>query len=316
MKIVFMGTPEFAAGVLQYIISLHHNVVAVVTMPDKPSGRGQKITSSAVKNIAMEYNIPLLQPTNLKDEQFLKELSELQADLFLVIAFRMLPKVVWNMPPKGTINLHASLLPQYRGAAPINHVLINGEEITGVTTFFINENIDTGDIIDFISIPIENEDNAGTLHDKLMNVGSELVHRTLNKIYSNDVKPIPQNNIDITKIQTAPKIFKDFCRINFYQEGKQIQNFVRGLSPYPAAFIELKNNLEEIIYLKIFKINFELTTDNILPETVFTDNSKILKIRCKDSWVFVKELQLLGKKRMQIDEFIRGFRNLNNFNKL
>ncbi len=316
MKIVFMGTPEFAAGVLQYIIDKKHQIVAVVTMPDKPAGRGQKLSSSAVKILALENNIPVLQPTNLKDELFLKELSDYHADLFLVIAFRMLPKLVWSIPPKGAINLHASLLPQYRGAAPINHAIISGEKITGVTTFFINENIDTGDIIDSVSVQIDIDDNAGTLHDKLMAKGAELVNQTLHKIYTNQVKPITQNLSKINEIHLAPKIFKDFCRINFNQDGAKIQNFVRGLSPYPTAFIELRNNLGEFIYLKIFKINFEVSDDDFAPETVFTDNGKILKIKCLDSWVFVKELQLLGKKRMSIDEFIRGFRNLTEFNKL
>ncbi len=316
MRIVFMGTPDFASGVLQYILEQKHNVVAVVTVPDKPSGRGQKINSSAVKKMADIHQIPCLQPERLKDDFFLKDLSEFNADIFVVVAFRMLPKLVWSMPPKGTFNLHASLLPQYRGAAPINHALINGETKTGVTTFFINEDIDTGDIIDFAEVDIDKNDNVGILHDKLMTVGSKLVHETLQMIEHKKVlrkkQIVPIDGV----LKMAPKIFKDFCRIDFSKNGEEIRNFSRGLSPYPAAYCELKNNLGELLFLKIFKIKIDYSASDLPLGTVLTDSSKILKIRCLDSWVCIEDLQILGKKRMLIADFLRGFRNISDFRRV
>ncbi|MDD2412108.1 MAG: methionyl-tRNA formyltransferase, partial [Bacteroidales bacterium] len=295
MRIVFMGTPDFASGVLRYIIAKKHDVVAVVTVPDKPSGRGQKITSSAVKNEALKNNIPVLQPMKLKDPDFLEELATYKANVFVVVAFRMLPKQVWNMPPMGTFNLHASLLPQFRGAAPINHAIISGETKTGVTTFFINEEIDTGDIIDAVEVPIDSEDDAGTLHDKLMTVGAELVHTTLLSIQKGNVPRKSQVLPEDAVLKPAPKIFKEFCRIDFSKNGVELQNFVRGLSPYPTAFCELGNNSQKSIYLKIFRVNIQKTEDKIALGTVRGDSVKELKIRCLDSWVYVEDLQMLGK---------------------
>ena len=316
MRIVFMGTPDIASGVLQYILEQKHQVVGVVTVPDKPSGRGQKVNSSAVKKMAELHQIPCLQPEKLKDEEFINELSAFNADVFVVVAFRMLPKVVWSLPPKGTFNLHASLLPQYRGAAPINHALINGETKTGVTTFFINEDIDTGDIIDFAEVDIAADDDAGVLHDKLMNVGAKLVHDTLLMIEQEKVlrrkQMLPLDGV----LKMAPKIYKDFCRIDFSKNGEQIRNFVRGLSPYPSAYCELKNNLGELLYLKIFKITLDYSDSELPVGSVFSDSSKVLKIRCVDSWVCVQDLQMLGKKRMPIADFLRGFRNITEFRRV
>lgn len=313
MRIVFMGTPDFASGVLRYIIANNHDVVAVVTVPDKPSGRGQKITSSAVKNVALENNIPVLQPMKLKNPDFLEELAAFDADVFVVVAFRMLPKQVWNMPAKGTFNLHASLLPQFRGAAPINHAIISGETKTGVTTFFINEEIDTGDIIDAVEVPIDPKDDAGSLHDKLMTVGAELVHTTLLSIQKGNVprksQIIPEDGV----LKPAPKIFKELCRIDFSKNGVELENFVRGLSPYPAAFCELVNNSQKSIYLKIFRVKTQKTEDEIPLGTVWSDSVNMLKIRCLDSWIYVDDLQMLGKKRMSIDAFLRGVRDITNF---
>lgn len=316
MKIIFMGTPDFAAGVLDYIIKKQHKIVAVVTVPDKPAGRGQKLSSSPVKQLAISNNIPILQPTSLKDPTFLDDLASFNADLFVVVAFRMLPKVVWSMPSKGTFNLHASLLPQYRGAAPINHAVINGETISGVTTFFINENIDTGDIIDAVKVSINENDTAGDLHDRLMIVGAELVDKTLHDIELNRVKPKTQTIGENEILKPAPKIFKDYCRINLNQPGNVISNFVRGLSPYPAAYLELKNSLGNTLYLKIFKILIEKSDRSIPIGTTWTDGKSILKIKCLDSWVYIDELQQIGKKRMSIVEFMRGFRNISDFNQL
>lgn len=311
-----MGTPDFAAGVLEYIIKKQHQIVAVVTVPDKPAGRGQKLTSSPVKQLAINNNIPVLQPISLKDSAFLDDLSSFNADLFVVVAFRMLPKVVWSMPSKGTFNLHASLLPQYRGAAPINHAVINGETISGVTTFFINENIDTGDIIDAVKVTIGENETAGDLHDKLMIIGSELVDKTIRDIELNRIKPKVQVISENEILKPAPKIFKDFCRIDFKQSGNVIHNFVRGLSPYPAAYLELKNSLGNILYLKIFKILVEKYDVDIPIGAIWTDGKSILKIRCLDSWIYIDELQQIGKKRMSIVEFMRGFRNITDFNQL
>lgn len=313
MRIIFMGTPDFASGVLRYIIDKNHDVVAVVTVPDKPSGRGQKISSSAVKNLASEHGIPVLQPMRLKDPVFLEELAAYKADVFVVVAFRMLPKQVWNMPLLGTFNLHASLLPQFRGAAPINHAIISGETKTGVTTFFINEEIDTGDIIDAVEVNIEPQDDAGVLHDKLMTVGAQLVHTTLLSIQNGDVPRKAQILPESGLLKTAPKIFKDFCRIDFSKNGIELQNFVRGLSPYPAAFFELGNNSQKKIYLKIFRITVEKSDAKMPIGAVLTDSVKVLKIKCLDSWIFVDELQMLGKKRMPIDDFLRGFRDIADF---
>lgn len=307
LKIVFMGTPEFAVGSLSKLIENGFNIVGVITSADKPAGRGKKIKYSEVKNYALKHNLKLLQPTNLKSPEFIAELESLKADLQIVVAFRMLPEIVWNMPPLGTFNLHASLLPQYRGAAPINHTIINGEKITGVTTFFLDKEIDTGRIIKQVSVGINDDDNAGSLHDKLMDIGGELVVETAKDILHNRVESIPQN-VKIPegkKLLKAPKIFKDDCRINWSKNVDDIYNFIRGLSPYPAAFTELTNEVGDTIMIKIFKAYRENTEVNIPVGTIIIGKDN-LKISCSNGYIVLEELQQSGKKRMPIIDFLRG----------
>jgi len=307
LKIVFMGTPEFAVGSLRKLIDNGFNIVGVITSADKPAGRGKKIKYSDVKKYALEHNLKLLQPANLKSPEFIAELEALKADLQIVVAFRMLPEIVWGMPPLGTFNLHASLLPQYRGAAPINHVIINGEKITGVTTFFLDKEIDTGRIIKQVPVEISECDNAGSLHDKLMDVGGNLVVETANDILNNRVESIPQK-LKISegeKLLKAPKIFKEDCRISWNKNLDDIYNFIRGLSPYPTAFTELINEAGETILLKIYKVSREVTEVNIPPGRVIIDKENF-KISCSNGFLILQELQQSGKKRMQIIDFLRG----------
>jgi len=304
MKIVYMGTPDFAVRPLEKLLESGCEIVGVVTMPDKPSGRGYKIQFSPVKNFALQHNLKLLQPEKLKDEQFLSELKALNADLQIVVAFRMLPEVVWSMPKFGTINLHASLLPQYRGAAPINRAIINGETITGVTTFFLQHEIDTGNIILQQSVDIQPNDNAGTLHDKLMEIGSDLVMETVKLIEQNKVTEKPQPFCENLKL--APKIFKEDCKLNFSNQCVDLQNFVRGLSPYPAAWFEYNN-----ITYKVFEAEAEKTEHNfeigkIITNKVETDNYPSLRIAVADGFLHIKSLQPAGKKRMNTEDFLRG----------
>lgn len=307
MKIVFMGTPDFAVATLQRLVENNMNVVGVVTAPDKPTGRGLQMSESPVKTYALAHNIPVLQPEKLKNPAFLEELKSLQADVQVVVAFRMLPEVVWNMPPKGTINLHGSLLPQYRGAAPINWAVINGEKETGVTTFFIEKEIDTGNIIFTEKIAIGDEDSAGDLHDKMMWIGADLVVKTVNAIASGDFTVTPQDFGQ--ELKAAPKIFKETCKINWQLSAGEIFNFVRGLSPYPAAWTEL-----DAKQLKIF--GTEVWTGNVdhLVEIqsgdlrLYTDLKKVLLAQTGDGLLSIKMLQLQGKKRMGTEEFLRGYR--------
>lgn len=305
MRIIFMGTPEFAVASLDALVKAGMDVVAVVTAPDKPSGRGQQLSQSAVKQYAVLHQIKTLQPEKLKNETFLTELRDLKADLQVVVAFRMLPEVVWNMPPKGTVNLHASLLPQYRGAAPINWAVINGEHQTGVTTFFLKQEIDTGDIILVDKVSIAETDNAGDVHDKLMQTGANLLVKTVQIIEDNGVKEVPQAELIADKenvvLKHAPKIFKNDCLINWIQPTANIYNFIRGLSPYPAAFTHLNNKV-----LKIFKAEKQLAEVAILPGGFLTDYKTFLKFACTDGFILVKEVQLEGKKRMTVEEFLRG----------
>src|SRR5690554_1856621 len=302
MKIVFMGTPEFAVASLEALLNAGKNVVAVITAPDKPAGRGQKMQSSAVKTFATEHNIPVLQPLKLKDSTFLSELKAFNADLQVVVAFRMLPEVVWNMPPKGTINLHASLLPQYRGAAPINHAIINGEKETGVSTFFLTHEIDTGNILFSEKVDILPKDTAGDLHDKLMEVGAQLLTKTVKALEEGDFKETmqPQDDKDLKQ---APKIFKEDCIINWNQPTQKVNDFIRGLSPYPTAYTTLHDKV-----LKVFKSVLEITEVKESPGTMISDEKTFIKFACKDGYIRIEDLQLQGKKRMKIEDFLRGYR--------
>ena len=301
MRIVFMGTPDFAVASLDALITAGFDVVAVVTAADKPAGRGQKISESAVKKYAVEKNIPVLQPPKLKDPAFLEELSAFQADLQVVVAFRMLPEVVWNMPLQGTINLHASLLPNYRGAAPINHAIINGEHVSGVTTFFLQHEIDTGDILFAEEVPIGPDETAGELHDKLMQTGAKLLVRTVTAIQDNTYTEQPQIQSD--DLKHAPKIFKEFCEINWSQPAQQIYNLIRGLSPYPTAFTKLLDK-----NLKVFKAELIRQQPMDAAGSYQTDGKTYLQFAAADGYLRLTDIQFEGKKRMQIDESLRGMR--------
>ncbi|TBO39580.1 methionyl-tRNA formyltransferase [Pedobacter kyonggii] len=301
MKIVFMGTPDFAVTSLDALVQANFDVVAVVTAPDKPAGRGQKLNESAVKKYAVEKGIPVLQPEKLKNPEFIEELRSYQADLQVVVAFRMLPEIVWNMPAKGTINLHGSLLPQYRGAAPINHAIINGEKESGVTTFFLKQEIDTGDIILSDSVPIADDETAGELHDKLMVVGAKLLVKTLLAIEANNIteQPQPQND----DLKHAPKIFKEDCKIDWNSPAQTIHNLIRGLSPYPTAFTSLNEKT-----LKVFKAEIEDKEPGIVAGGFLTDGKTYLKFAAKDGFIKLLDIQYEGKKRMLIEDFLRGMR--------
>lgn len=305
MKIIFMGTPEFAVASLDALLQAGQEVVAVVTAPDKPAGRGRQLSQSAVKEFALQKQLPVLQPEKLKNPDFLQKLESFKADLQVVVAFRMLPVVVWNMPPKGTINLHASLLPQYRGAAPINWAVINGEKQTGVSTFFLKQEIDTGDLILTDQIAINETDNAGDVHDKLMVVGAKLLVKTVKLIESGSYKEVSQKDLigneEIVKLKHAPKIFKDDCKINWIQPVEKVYDFVRGLSPYPAAFTHVNDKV-----FKIFSAEKQLSEPAIYPGGFLTDNKTFLKFACSNGFISVKEVQLEGKKRMSVEEFLRG----------
>ncbi len=303
MKIVFMGTPDFAVASLNALLDANFDIAGVITAPDKPAGRGQKISESAVKRFALERGLKILQPVKLKDPDFIKELKSLDADLQVVVAFRMLPELVWNMPPKGTINLHASLLPQYRGAAPINWAIINGEKKSGVSTFFLKQEIDTGDILFAEELTIEDDDTAGKLHDKLMVSGAGLLVKTVKAIEAGKYKEIPQNNYQENELKKAPKIFREDCLINWDRPVKDVYNLIRGLSPHPTAFTHLQDKT-----LKIFSADAEEKNLKDQPGSVLTDNKTYLKFACRDGLISVKELQLEGKKRMKVDEFLRGIR--------
>ncbi len=308
LRIVFMGTPDFAVASLDILVKNNYNIVGVVTAADKPAGRGQKIQESAVKKYAVSKGLKVLQPIKLKDEEFLDALRSLKADLQVIVAFRMLPEVVWNMPPLGSINLHGSLLPQYRGAAPINWAVINGETETGVSTFFLQHKIDTGNIIFQERIPILENDNAGVIHDKLMVVGAELVLKTIIAI---ERKNYPQvNQADIIKdgelIKEAPKIFKADCRIDWTTNAESIHNLIRGLSPYPAAFTELINPDGKKTLLKVFSAYFEENEHNYTLYNIVSDGKNYLKVALNNGFMVIEELQLAGKKRMSTVEFLRG----------
>lgn len=309
LRIVYMGTPDFAVEALRCLVEGGYNVVGVITMPDKPAGRGHKLQYSPVKQFALDHNLPLLQPEKLKDEAFIDALRAWQADLQIVVAFRMLPEVVWNMPRLGTFNLHASLLPQYRGAAPINWAVINGDTETGITTFFLKHEIDTGEVIQQVHIPIEDTDNVGIVHDKLMLLGGRLVVETVDAILNDTVKSIPQEAMfTVGELRPAPKIFKETCRINWDQPVKRIYDFVRGLSPYPAAWTELIQPDGENVVMKIFDTEKIASPHQLIPGTLLTDGKTYIRVAAQDGFVEILTLQLPGKKRLKVDELLRGFR--------
>jgi methionyl-tRNA formyltransferase len=310
LRVVFMGTPEFAVNSLHAIHQSIHQVVAVVTVADKPAGRGKKLRASAVKEYAISQGLPVLQPDKLRDPEFVSELQSFQADVFVVVAFRMLPKVVWAMPPKGTFNLHASLLPQYRGAAPINWAVINGEHESGVSTFLIDEKIDTGHIMFQKKCAIEEKDNAGDLHDKLMHIGSQLVVHTLDAMSIDNYPSMKQEILSQdVKLKAAPKIFSQDCQINWNQSARDIHNLIRGLSPYPAAFTFLHMDKEQKRKLKLFATSIiKPLKSNLAPGELYLDGAGLWYIQTADDMLAVEELQLEGKKKMKIRDFINGFR--------
>lgn len=303
MKVVFMGTPDFAVSSLDAICQAGYNVVGVVTVPDRQTGRGLKVTYSPVKQYALDHQLPLLQPEKLRDEQFQATLRSWDADIFVVVAFRMLPQSVWAMPSMGTFNLHASLLPQYRGAAPINWAIINGEQETGVTTFMLNERIDEGGILLQRTTPITPDDNAETLHDRLASMGSQLVVETLHGLQQGTLHPQPQPIV--TELNLAPKIFKPDCAINWNQQGRRVVDFIRGLSPYPAATMLMEDDKGQEHSFKVFQASFQSDANSAVGQLV-TEKKSVLKIGVKDGFLHVLSLQLSGKKRITAEEFLRG----------
>lgn len=300
LRIVFMGTPEFAVPSLEILLNNKKNVVGVITAEDKPQGRGQKLGGSPVKEVALQHGLKVLQPTKLKNPDFIEELKSLKADLQIVVAFRMLPEVVWAMPPKGTFNLHASLLPQYRGAAPINWAIINGENVTGVTTFFLQQEIDTGAIIFQESEPIGDDDDAGSLYNRLMSRGAALVLKTVEAIESRTVKTTMQEAIG-GPLKPAPKIFKETCMIDWTKKGLEIRNFVRGLSPYPGAWTQLAGK-----QVKVFNVSLVKDGRSMMPGKFETDQKSLIHVGCGDSVLSINEFQWEGKRRMKAVEFFRG----------
>lgn len=312
LRIVFLGTPEFAVASLDGLIEAGCKIVGVVTAPDKPAGRGLQLQQSAVKKYAVEKGLHILQPEKLKSIEFIEALRELQADLQVVVAFRMLPEVVWNMPPMGTINLHASLLPHYRGAAPINWAIINGETETGLTTFKLKQEIDTGDILLQDVVPIGEDETAGELHDKMKPIGAALLVKTIKGLAEGVLNEIPQNpevgftepDGTVIKIKQAPKIHTVTCLIKWDQPVETVYNFIRGLSPHPAAFIIINEKI-----LKIYKAKKEVTVSNEITGDYITDGKSFLKFTCINGYIHLLEVQMEGKKRMKIEDFLRGFRN-------
>jgi methionyl-tRNA formyltransferase len=306
LRIVFMGTPEFAVASLDALVKIGCHVVGVITAPDKPAGRGMNLQQSAIKKYAVENNFRVLQPERLKNPQFLEELKSLQADLQIVVAFRMLPEVVWNMPPMGTVNVHGSLLPQYRGAAPINWAIINGEEETGVTTFKLKHEIDTGDILMQEKLSIGKAETAGELHDRMKELGARVLVKTVQGLGEGTLVEKPQLSALESfsfEIKHAPKIFTETCKIDWTKPTDEVYNLIRGLSPYPAAFTFLKEKV-----LKIYKSEKEIVQLNVSAGQLETDSKTYLKFACADGYILVKEVQWEGKKRMMVEEFLRGFR--------
>ena len=309
LRIVFMGTPEFAAASLRALVEGGYNVVGVVTTPDKPSGRGLRMNKSDVKLYAEQVGLPILQPEKLRDEMFQAALREWRPDLGVVIAFRMLPESVWSLPPLGTFNLHASLLPQYRGAAPINRAIMNGEKITGVTTFMLDRDIDTGEIIDSRQTEILPEDNAGTLHDRLMEMGTELVLSTVETIAASGHATRAQSTVDESELKPAPKIFKEDCRIDWNAEAESILNLIRGLSPYPAAWCCMSRG-QEVTSIKIFDAKAERRSCGDPAGTVLSDGRTYLKVACEGGYIEIRELQAAGKRRMDVRQWLCGVKDI------
>ncbi|NLV52065.1 MAG: methionyl-tRNA formyltransferase [Bacteroidales bacterium] len=305
LRIIYMGTPDFAVESLRVLVEGGYNVVAVITMPDKPMGRHASVLQpSPVKQYAVEHGLKVLQPVKLKDPEFVDELRSLHADLQIVVAFRMLPEVVWNMPPMGTFNAHASLLPKYRGAAPINWAVINGETETGVTTFFLKHEIDTGDIIQQVKVPIGENDNVEDVHDRLMTLSGQLVKETVDNLLAGSVTSIPQEMFKDVPLIPAPKIFRDTCRIDWHQPLKRIYNFIRGLSPYPAAWTTLNGKS-----IKIYQATKEPASNiSLLPGTILTDEKTYLKVAVPDGLLNLQVIQIEGKKRMPVIDLLRGFK--------
>ena len=307
IRIIYFGTPEFAASQLEAILKAGYEVAAVVTMPDKPAGRGKKIQFSEVKKTALAHTLPLLQPVKLKDPAFLEQLASYQANLFIVVAFRMLPAVVWQMPQLGTFNLHASLLPQYRGAAPINFALINGEIETGLTTFFLNEEIDKGAVIMREKVDIRFDETAGELHDELMHLGNRIVVETIQKIEKGNIATQTQEELAGNQaLKPAPKITKEFCNINWDQDCLTLYNHIRGLSPYPAAHTQLVSDQGNLIEMKVFASEMEPCATELPVGTLVTDNKKILKVAARDGFIRLMQVQQAGKKSMSVADFLRG----------
>lgn len=302
LRIIFMGTPDFAVASLDALVQAGCNIVAAITAPDKPAGRGMKLNESAVKKYAVEKNIPVLQPEKLRNESFINALQALKADLQIVVAFRMLPEIVWNMPPLGTINVHGSLLPQYRGAAPINWAVINGEKETGVTTFKLKHEIDTGDILLQSRMSISENETAGEIHDRMKNLGAELLVNTIKQLAAGTIKE--QAQMQSSELKHAPKIFTDTCKIDFSQSVEEVHNLIRGLSPFPGAFTNLQGKM-----LKIYSSLAEITNTNTIPEKITTDGKTYFKIACNNGYINILELQLEGKKKMPVTEFLKGYRH-------
>lgn len=310
LRIVYMGTPEFAVESLKRLVEGGYNVVGVITMPDKPVGRhGSVLQPSPVKQYALSQGLNILQPEKLKDETFVETLRALKADLQIVVAFRMLPEVVWNMPPMGTFNLHASLLPQYRGAAPINWAVINGDTETGITTFFLKHEIDTGEIIDQVRVPIADTDNVEVVYNRLMMLGGDLVLKTVDAILEGNIVTTPQEKLaDEADLRSAPKIFKETCRIDWNKGVKKVYDFIRGLSPYPAAWTELHQGDAAPVTLKVYESAKIFEAHDLPVGSIVTDQKSYFRVAVPDGYVDILSLQLAGKKRMEVADFLRGFR--------
>jgi methionyl-tRNA formyltransferase len=307
LRIIFMGTPEFAVASLDALINAGCTVVGVITAPDKPAGRGMQLQQSAVKKYAAEHDLNILQPEKLKNPEFIEILRSLKADLQIVVAFRMLPEIVWNMPPMGTVNVHGSLLPQYRGAAPINWAVINGEKETGVTTFKLKHEIDTGDILLQQSFPIGEDETAGEVHDRMKDIGAELLLKTIKELAEGTINEEPQDKIQnpkskIQNLHHAPKLFTETCHIDWNRSAEEVYNLIRGLSPFPAAFTFLEEKK-----LKIFKAEKQYAKHTLTPGQFETDKRTFLKFACSDGFIVVKEIQLEGKKRLPVEDFLRGY---------
>ncbi len=316
LRIVFMGTPEFAVESLKALVENGYNVVGAITAPDKPSGRGLKVSESAVKEYAASLRIPVLQPEKLKNPEFLNQLAELKPDLQVIVAFRMLPEVVWNLPPLGTFNLHASLLPQYRGAAPLNWAIINGETETGLTTFLLAQEIDTGNILFQEKEPIGVNDTVGDLHDRMMAKGATLVLKTVDALAQGQVQPVRQDVLSTAtrELKPAPKLTRETMRLEWAKPGDQIRNLIRGLSPYPVAWTLLRNpETGQETEMKVFFAEYEAANHGKLPGTILSDGKKYLKAACADGWISLTDLQLAGKKRMKVEEFLRGFKEFEKY---